>query len=753
MYQERVGGWPGLPEDYAGRRSQLVLGQAAFVDDVPLEGGLVCAFARSPLAHAEILEIELDAARSVPGVVGAFTAPDLNLPPRLAFAVVDEAFARPPLAVGRVRFAGEAMAVVVARSRAAAEDGAAAVEAHLEPLPALLDPASALSPGAQLLFPGVGTNVAYEVAIAEGGDPLEGAQVVVTARIHNQRLAPSPMEPNAVLARPDGLGGLDLLVSTQSPFQVRDFVADCLGLEEDQVRCRCPFVGGAFGGKLQVYPEQAVVAALALKLGCEVRWVEDRSENLVAMTHGRAQDQEFWLGASTEGEITGIRVEVLADAGAYPGQGSFLPQLTGQMITGPYRIPKVSYHSRSLVTNTTPTASYRGAGRPEAAYLLERAMDMLAQRLQIDPAEVRRRNFIPDSAFPFTTATGLVYDSGDYVRALDQALDLAGYPLWREEQRRRRGQGPRALGIGLASYVEMTAMGSPTEHAQARVGPDGAILVAVGTQDSGQGHAETYSAIAAKSLAVSPGRIRVLEGDTGKIAMGDGSSTSRSVQLGGSAVLEACATLAAAAREQAAAILGVPAPDLAGDDAGFFSASRQERVSWSDLGSLPDPPRAEADSVADPSYPSGTHLAVVEVDLETGQVNWLRHWAVDDPGRVVSPALARAQIAGGTVQGAGQALSEEVVFDGHGSPRTTGFTDYELLSPAEVPPIDSHLVETPSPNNPLGAKGIGESGTVAATPAVMNAILDALAQAGVSELQMPAHAARVWGALQAARDP
>lgn len=727
---------------------RLLRGEARFVDDIPLGDGLIATFYRSPLAHALIRRLDLGPARARPGVVGAYAAADLDLPARLPFALLDPVFARPALARERVRFVGEAMAVVVASSRAAAADALDWVEADLEPLPALVAPEAALDPGAPILFPELGSNRAFETAYGQDQDPLQGAEVVVLGRIQNQRLAPVPIESNAFMAEPDGSGGLLLYASTQSPYQVRDFVADCLDLPESAVRCVAPAVGGAFGGKLQVYPEQAVVAALALRLKARVRWIESRSENLVAMTHGRGQDQRFELAADARGRLLGLRVEILADAGAYPAQGAFLPQITGQMLCGPYLIPRVCFHAVSVVTNTTPTASYRGAGRPEATLLIEQAMDQLARRLGLDPLEIRRRNLIPASAQPHSTASGVTYDSGDYAAALDHLLELADYPRWRAEQARRRAQGDtEELGIGLCCYVEMTALGSLTEYAGATLEPGGRISVRVGTQDSGQGHESAYARIAAQALGLSESMISIHEGDTGALSRGDGSSSSRSIQLGGAAVHAACERLLECCREEAARRLD----ELVGVVScvpGGFRAPGGAEVSWAQLALSDPPPAGEADEFFESSFPFGAHMAVVLLDTQTGQVRWLQHYAVDDCGRLIDPARARGQIQGGVVQGAAQALSEEVVFDALGVPLGAGLLDHGILSACEVPDLISAQLETPAPGHPLGTKGVGESGTTGATPALLGAIQDALGGSG-SELQMPAHAERVWRVARA----
>jgi carbon-monoxide dehydrogenase large subunit len=750
---------PGSILGAAVRRREdprLVTGRGRYVDDLPLEGGLFACFARSTVAHARLAALDLEPARSRPGVVGVFGAADLGRPARLAVAVVPDAFARPPLAEEVVRFVGEAVAVVVAETRAAAEDGAQAVDPTYDPLPVVASPERAAEEGAPLLFPAHGSNLAFQSAYGQDEDALEGAEVVVRGRFVNQRLAAVPIEPNAAAAAPDPdhPGGLRLWASTQSPFQVRDFVADCLRLPERDVRCTAPEVGGGFGAKLQVYPEQAVVAALALRLGRPVRWVETRTESFLAMLQGRDQVQEVELGATRDGRLVGLRARVLADAGAYPGFGAFLPTLTGQMLSGVYRIPRIDYRARAYVTNTTPTSSYRGAGRPEATALVERAVDLLAAELRLDPAELRRRNLVPPHAFPYTTAAGATYDSGDYEAALDRVLELAGYRELRDEQRRRIEAGERRLlGIGLSTYVEVTAAGSPTEYASVEAGEDGSVTVRAGTASHGQGHETAYAQIVAAELGVPVEAVRVVEGDTALVPRGDGTSGSRSIQLGGAAALEAARALLQRARELAADLLEASPDDVVLLDGGRLGVRgvRASGLSWSQLAAAARERdqrlREEADVFADQSYPFGAHLAVVQVDLDTGEARLVRHVAVDDCGTVVNPLLAEGQVHGGIAQGVAQALFEEMVHDAEGNPVTASLLDYAVPTANELPPFQTARTVTPTPNNPLGAKGIGESGTIGSTPAVQNAVVDALAHLGVRHLDMPLTPERVWRAI------
>jgi carbon-monoxide dehydrogenase large subunit len=737
---------------------RLITGGGTYVDDLEVEGGLFAVFARSPLAHARIARLSLEAAARLPGVAGAFAAGDLRLPARLSFAVMPDAFARPPLAVDVVRFVGEPVAVVLGETRAAAVDGALAVEIDYEPLPVVATTEAAAAQGGALLFPEHGSNLAFEAAYGGDSNALDGAEVTVRARFTNQRLAAVPMEPNAFAAAPDpDTGGLRVWASTQSPFQVRDFVADCLGLPESQVRCVAPDVGGGFGAKLAVYHEQAVVAELARRLQRPVRWVETRSESFVALTHGRGQVQDVELGASRDGRVTGLRVRIVADAGAYAGQGAFLPLLTGQMLSGVYAIPRIDFLARSYVTDTTPTGAYRGAGRPEATALIERAMDMLAAELRMDPAELRRRNLISRDAFPYETPGGGTYDSGDYGAALERVLQMAGYDQLRAEQRRRREAGSRKLlGIGLSCYVEVTALGSPMEYAAVEAGEDGTLTVAAGTHSHGQGHETAFAQIAADQLGAPLESIRVLEGDTAAVPRGDGTSGSRSVQLGGSAVHEAARALFERARKLAADLLEASPDDVVAltDEGGLGVRGAPGRgLTWGQLAVAArergeGPLKAEEDLYADSSYPFGAHLAVVEVDADTGEARLVRHVAVDDCGVVVNPVLADGQVHGGIAQGAAQALFEEMVYDADANPLTASLLDYTMPTANELPWFETDRTMTPSPNNPLGAKGIGESGTIGSTPAVQNAVIDAVTHLGVRHIDMPLAPERVWRSLK-----
>ncbi len=728
---------------------RLLTGRGRFTGDIASPGRLQAAFVRSPLAHARIASLDTGRAASLEGVRGVFVAGDLGLFPQEAPSL--GRFARPPLASEVVRFVGDIVAVVVADTRGAAADGAAAVDVEYGPLAAVAGVAAALAPGAPVLHRAKGDNVASSTEFG-ADDPLAGAEVVVRATFVNQRLAAVPLEANAVLAEPDGDGGLTVWASTQVPFRVRADISQVTGIDEDKIRVVAPDVGGGFGAKLPTYPEQAIVAALADRLRRAVEWAEYRTENLVAMTHGRAQVQHVALGATRQGKLVGLDVEVVADAGAYPGDAPGLTVYTLQMSPGAYAIPKVRARATTVATNTTVTAAYRGAGRPEAVALIERAMDLLARDLGMDPAELRRRNLI-EGEFPYTTATAMAYDSGDYRGALERALQAAGYDELRREQMARRERGDtKLLGIGLSSYVEVTGVLVPTEHGFALAEPDGTFVVRTGTTASGQGHETAFAQVAAAALGVSLDRVRVELSDTALVAAGDGSYGSRSLQIGGSAVRAACVALVDRAIERAAQRLEADAGDVEQREEGFgVRGVPGALVTWAELAAA-GPLSADEDFFQlDQTFPFGCHVAVVEVDVETGEARLVRHVAVDDCGTQLNPMLVEGQIHGGVAQGVAQALYEEFVYDADGNPLTTSLVDYTIPTIGEIPEIETVRMETPTPNNPLGAKGAGESGTIGSTAAVQNAVVDALSHLGVKHVDMPLHPMRVWEAIRSAR--
>lgn len=742
--------------------ARFLCGRGRYVDDIPLEGALRAVFVRSMMAHARVLSVDVSAAVQMPGVAAVLTGVDLGLADQPPSGNVFGPFSRPVLATDTVRFVGEGIAVVLAETTEQGMDAAELVSVDYEPLDVVVGVDAALADGAPLLFPDAGTNLAHEFTDRWDDDVLAGSEVVVRGRFLNQRLAPVPMEPNVFAAVPEADGRLSIWVSTQVPFDVRADLADALGMDKDRIRVIAPDVGGGFGAKLQVYPEYLVCASTALRFGRPVRWTETRSESMTSMTHGRAQVQWVELGAKRDGTLVGLRADMVADMGAYP-IGAFLMPTTKMMVAGAYRIPEVASRGRSVVTNATPIAAYRGAGRPEATALIERAMDLLAAELGMDAAELRRRNLIPPDAFPYRTAAGTTYDTGDYEPALDEALRLAGYEDLRREQAERRARGDRVqLGIGLSTYVEMSGFAS--EFGGVEVHADGTVTVLTGVSPHGQGHETAFAQIVSGILGVPMERVRVIHSDTGVVPSGQGTYGSRSLQIGGSAVWEASEGVLEKGRRLAAHLLEVAESDVALREDGRIgvAGTPDTALAWGELAAASaDPSRlpegTEPGLAAsgkfkqkDSTFPFGTHVAVVEVDLETGEARPLSHVAVDDCGRVLNPMLAEGQVHGGLAQGIAQALYEGVEYDELGTPLNANLASYPVPSAAELPTYVTAHTETPTPLNPLGAKGIGESATIGSVPAVQNAVIDALSYLGVRHLDMPLSPERVWRAIREA---
>ena len=735
----------------------LVRGRGTYVDNMRPAGVLFAAFVRTPFAHATISGIDVSEATKAPGVVAVLTADDLGLSPGFPFFPTNKLCARPPLATDRVRFVSEAVAVVVAETKAQAVDATELVDVDYDPLDVVVDMEAAVEPGAPLQFDEVPGNIAGGERSPDG-DALAGAAHVVRVRIENQRLAVAPMEGNAVLVTPGGPDqehDLTVHMATQMPHVARSSLARTFGLEEDRVRVVAPHVGGAFGGKAGVPAEHVVLVATARRLGRPVSWAETRSEAMLSM-HGRGQVQFVEMGLSDDGRITGLRCRVIGDCGAYAGFGGMLAVgPTHMMSTGVYDVPRLEYAAIAALTNTTPVGAFRGAGRPEAAAMLERVMDLAADELGIDPAEIRRRNLLGKDVFPYTTPTGTTYDTGDYAHALDEALRIADYDALLAEQAARRERGDvRQLGIGMACYVEVTGGGSG-EYALVEVSKDGVVTVRAGTSAHGQGHATSFSMIAADLLGVPMESVRFEQSDTAVVPRGQGTGGSRSLQLGGSAVRGAAELVLTRAREIAASLLEVSAEDLEVQDGSFGVAGVPGAgVTWAQVAARAEedgePLRAEHDFAANgATFPFGAHVAVVEVDTETGLVTPVRHVAVDDCGRILNPLLVAGQQMGGVAQGVAQALWEEFVYDGEGQPTTSSFVDYAMPAATEMPPMTLANTVTETPLNPLGAKGIGESATVGSTPAVQNAVVDALSHLGVRHLDMPLKPDRVVAAVQA----
>ena len=733
----------------------LLTGKGRFTGDLRPDGLLTAAFVRSPVAHGNIAGIDVESAAAQPGVVAVYTAATIGVEHLKARFLVDPQFVRPLLAQQRVRFAGEPVAMVVAESPAAAADAADAVMVDYEPLPPSLDAEAAVASGAAALFPERGSD-----SLLRMFEPVEGlhdgADRIVSARIVHNRMAVVPMETDAVLADPTA-EQLTLWVSTQGAHATRSGIAESLGLEPGEVRVIAPWVGGGFGAKGGWRAEHVAVAAAARQLGRPVAWTESRAENLISM---QARDQVHYarLGVTEEGRMVSLEVAAVVDAGAYPGLGGVLPFLTRVMAPGVYAIEKVQFDYGVAATNRAPLGAFRGAGRPQATLTIERMADLAAAELNIDPAEFRRRNFLPPEAFPLVTPTGGAYDTGDYAKALDRACELAGYEDLRAEQARRRSAGdPRRLGIGLSSYVEITAGIGLEEHAAVEVHPDGSATVAVGTSSHGQGHETAFTMIVADRLGIEMDRIRFVQSDTALVARGGGTGGSRSAQLGGSAIHAAAMEVLDIARQRAAGLLEASADDIVITDEGRLGVAGVPRatVSWEQVVAAADEPlRIELDHTTDgATFPFGTHICTVEVDVETGRVELLRHVAVDDAGNLLNPLIVAGQQHGGVASGIGQALFEHVVYDDEGNPLTTGLADYAMPSAAEFCDFTVASTITPTPLNPLGVKGIGEASTIGATPAVQHAVVDALSDLGVRHIDLPLTPERVWQAIEATSRP
>ena len=720
-------------------------------------------FLRSHLAHAAIGRIDLRAARKAAGVMAVWSAADLaNLKPLEIEEAVD-GMPRPErrvLSSGRVRHAGEAVVMLVAESLAEARDALELIELNLEPLPVVTDIERAVQDDAPLLYPELGTNVAFRKDLKHG--PLkrsfDRADIVVRERLVNQRLIPAALEPRGAIAWMDS-ERLTMQVSSQSTYGVRETVAHSLGLEEDDLRVIVEDVGGGFGSKGGCLGEEIGVAEAARRLGRPVKWIEERWENCAVTWHGRGQVQEVELAAQRDGTVLAVRSRILADMGGHLEPFSaFIPTITPDLQTGCYRIAASQSTLLGVYTNKTPTGPYRGAGRPEAAFLIERMMDRLAGELGIDPVDLRLRNFIGPSEFPYTNAGKLTYDSGDYARTLRRLVEVAGYPQLREAQRRARDDG-KLHGIGIANYVEIAA-GTDADQATARLEPDGTITVVTGSTPHGQGHLTTWAQIAADQFGVAVDRIKVIFGDSDLPAYAVGTFGSRSAAVSGSAVHETVTALTAQLRSLAAVafeaalsdtvleagrlqVRGVPARAMTLEQlaAWAIQTGRQEELS------------AQKEFAAPGEvFPFGAHLAQVDVDRETGAVTILRYVAVDDCGPVINPMIVDGQVHGAIAQGLAQALYEGVVHDEEGQLLTGNLTTYLLPTAADLPMFETERTVTPSPNNPMGVKGIGEGGTTGSTPAVANAVMDALGPLGIHQLEMPLSPFRIWSAIQEAGD-
>jgi aerobic carbon-monoxide dehydrogenase large subunit len=766
----------------------LLTGEAKYTNDLAIPGALHLSVLRSPYAHARITSIDVSGAASMPGVVAAYSGSDLAelwaSPMPCAWPVTDDMKnpAHFPVAQSKVHYVGDAVAIVLSTSETAGRDALDAINVEYDPLPAVVDLEDALSDRV-VIHEDLGTNASYTWELhPQGAEAVDAAfsaaAHTVSERYVQQRLMPMFIEPRAVAAVPQPFGGdITLYSATQIPHILKVMTALTLGIPEHQVRVVAPSVGGGFGGKLNVYAEELICMALARKHRAPVRWVEERSENAQATIHGRGQIQHIELAADADGKITAVRVKLVGDMGAYlqlvtPG----IPLLGAFLYAGVYDVPNFSFTCTSVFTTMTPTDAYRGAGRPEATYAIERAIDALAVKMGVDPAEIRRRNFIKPEQFPYTAMTGLVYDSGDHPGALAKTLDMVGYDALRAEQASRRASGDaKQLGIGISSYFEMCGLAPSRvlaslnygaggwEAATVRILPTNKVQVVTGSSPHGQGHETAWSMIVAERLGVDPDDVDVLHSDTAISPLGLDTYGSRSLPVGGIAIVQACDKVIDKARKIAAHQLECAEEDLDFAQGAFSVKGSPDRsaplaaIAFAAFTAhdLPDgmEPNLEAHTTYDPpnfSWPHGCHVCVVEVDTETGDVDVRQYAAIDDCGNQINPLIVEGQVHGGIVQGLAQALYEEVVYDSDGNLRTSTLAEYLVPSAADVPSLQLGHQVTPSPTNPLGVKGVGEAGTIGAAPAVMNAVVDALRHLGVNDIDMPASPMRVWSALQEA---
>ena len=747
---------------------RLITGTGTYVDDLRPAGLCHLVFVRSYLAHATIKSVDVTAARAAPGVVTIVTAAELADAP--SFPVSGPRGSRLPdrplLNAAKVCFAGDLIGFVIAETREQARDAADLITLDLEALPVVVDPLAAAGAQAPVIHEALATNVADESSRLWGDieAACNGAHRLVRARIRNQRLAGVPIETRGVLAIANRWEpSITVWSATQIPHGVRDEVAAFLNLPQSAVRVIAPEVGGGFGAKLSVYPEELLVAQAALRVGRPVKWVEERTEHLQATTHGRDQVLDAELAVDADGTLRGLRVQLTADLGAYP-MGVGLPRLTRRLLNGCYRLPALQVDIRSVYTNKTPIAAYRGAGRPEAIFLIERMMDLAARELGIDPARIRRRNLLPPFEEPILTVAGESYDSGNYPAVLERALTVAGYDRLRSEQAEAVKAG-RLMGIGIASYVEMAGFGPEGdlfESATVRAHADGTVTVVTGTSPHGQGHETAWAQLVSAELGVALDRIVVKHGDTATVPVGVGTFGSRSAAVGGTAVHLAASDVAEKARELAAQLLEAAPPDVVLNEGRWQVRGVPGRaVTFAEIAKVaygsgrPNAIEAglEATRYFQPPgmvFPFGAHVAVVDVDPETGSVGLRRYVSVDDCGRILNPLLVEGQVHGGLAQGIAQALYEEVAYGADGSLLSGNLTTYMIPTAPDLPSFTLDRTITPSPINPLGVKGVGESATIGSTPAVVNAVLDALAPLGIREIDPPCTPEKVWRAIERA---
>ncbi|MTD52776.1 xanthine dehydrogenase family protein molybdopterin-binding subunit [Amycolatopsis pithecellobii] len=774
--------------------ARLITGRTRWTDNLTLPGLLHLATVRSPIAHAEITSIDTEAARAMPGVIAVLTGADLDdeqgsLPCAMPVNAEAAPPRHPPLAVDKVRFAGDIVAIVVARNAAAAHDAAEAVDVDYNELPVALDMEAALAEGAPLVHPEHGSNKwthfvfdSAEVGTGSSADDAiraaesDADSVVVRRRLRQQRLIPAFMEPRSVMADPTG-DQLTVWSATQVPHILKTMAALTLGLPEHKIRVIAPDVGGGFGGKLQVTREEMLVIMAARRLNRPVKWTEARSESLVAAHHGRDQIQDMTIAAKKDGTLTALKVELTADMGAYFGLFTpAVPTFGAFMFNAIYKIPAYRFTLTEVFTNKTFTDAYRGAGRPEATFAIERMMDELAAELGIEPLELRRRNWIKHEEFPYTTVAGLTYDSGNYEAATEKALELFDYAgLRREQQERRDRNDPVQLGIGISTFTEMCGLAPSRvlgqlgagaggwEAASIRMLPTGKVEVVTGSSPHGQGHETAWSQIVADQLGVPFEDVEVLHGDTQISPRGLDTYGSRSLAVGGIAVVKAAEKVVSKARRVAAHLLEAGEDDLEFSGGRFGVKGTDQGVTIQEVAlatftahNFPEgmEPSIDADATFDPenfSFPHGTHLCATEVDTETGRVRIRKYVSVDDIGAVINPLLAEGQVHGGLTQGIAQALFEEAVYDDNGTLTTGTLADYLLPSAADLPSYTTDRTETRATSNPLGVKGVGEAGTIASTPAVVNSVVDAVRHLGVEDIEMPCSPMRVWSAIHRGR--
>jgi aerobic carbon-monoxide dehydrogenase large subunit len=779
---------PGAEVGSARKRREdahLITGRTRWTDNVSPPGMLHLAVLRSPVAHGRITRVDVAAAREQPGVVAAFSGADLtddwgSLP--TAWTVSEDLKTPPhlPLTTDKVRFVGDGLAVVAATSREAAADALEAIEFDIDPLPPVLDMEAAVTDGSPLVHDDVPNNRCFTYLEHHGDYAATGAkaEVVVRRRFINQRLIPSAMEPRSVVVEPTGSDEYTMWTSTQVPHFVQIFMALVTGIPQQNIRVIAPDVGGGFGSKLEVYAEEAIGLVMAKKLGVPVKWTETRSEACQVTIHGRDLIQDAEITATRDGTLLGLKVELTCDMGAYLQLLTPSIALLGRyMYPGIYKFEAHDFFCTGVFTNKTPTDAYRGAGRPEATFVIERMLDEVAAELGMDPMELRRKNWINHDEFPYRTVAGLEYDSGNYEAATERAMELFGYDELRRRQAERHERGDTVqLGIGISTYTEMCGLAPSRwlgetgyvaggwEAATVRVLPLGKVEVVTGTSPHGQAHETTFAQIASDALGVPFEDIVVVHGDTRTAPIGLDTYGSRSLAVGGMAIVEASQKIVEKARVLAAHQLECDVSDVE-FSGGKFSvrgspdqAKTIQELAFASFTAhdLPggEAPVLAADAIVDPetfSYPHGTHLALVEIDTETGAVRLVKYVAVDDVGKVVNPMVVEGQVHGGVVQGIAQALFEEAVYDADGNLVTGTFVDYLVPSAADVPSITTDRTETPATTNPLGVKGVGEAGTIASTPAVVNAVVDALRPYGVAEVSMPCSPQRVWEALSNAQ--